>query len=297
MFFCQGKPAQSCLDMDCAFVFLGNHLKTKSRTATHMSWAMKTTNTLIFSLKGTQKKNQNGLSLSTRSFPNRQNHITSFSHKHVLYLSLFRCIIYFSQSSRSSSIPVGHWRDGLWDLFRHGYCHRTCWLSCCCTTLAAGQVISRLQVTWMGYPPEHNNHSGPGVTNAFRKLLFITLSYWVTRVFLLVIIEALDPNGYTPEWIEPPPAYHFFCEVDNVLIIGFMLFTAIILRNLRLHVRTRYAIPEADYCPSGLEDTCCSLLCPCFVAGQMLRHTADYDTYSPRCCSETGLPANAPSIV
>lgn len=29
-------------------------------------------------------------------------------------------------------VPVGHWKDGLWDLFRYGYCHATVWNSCCC---------------------------------------------------------------------------------------------------------------------------------------------------------------------
>jgi hypothetical protein len=28
----------------------------------------------------------------------------------------------------------------------------------------------------------------------------------------------------------------------------------------------------------------------------MARHTADYDTYAARCCSETGLPANVVSV-
>jgi hypothetical protein len=29
----------------------------------------------------------------------------------------------------------------------------------------------------------------------------------------------------------------------------------------------------------------------------MARHTADYDTYSARCCSSTGLGPDAPAIV
>jgi hypothetical protein len=30
------------------------------------------------------------------------------------------------------SIPVGHWRDGLFDIFHYGVCHPSCWTSCCC---------------------------------------------------------------------------------------------------------------------------------------------------------------------
>jgi hypothetical protein len=32
----------------------------------------------------------------------------------------------------SVSIPVGHWRDGLFDIFHYGACHPSCWTSCCC---------------------------------------------------------------------------------------------------------------------------------------------------------------------
>jgi hypothetical protein len=30
------------------------------------------------------------------------------------------------------SIPVGHWRDGLFDIFHYGVCHPSCWTACCC---------------------------------------------------------------------------------------------------------------------------------------------------------------------
>lgn len=30
------------------------------------------------------------------------------------------------------SIPVGHWRDGLWSLFNYGVCHPHCWTACLC---------------------------------------------------------------------------------------------------------------------------------------------------------------------
>jgi hypothetical protein len=30
------------------------------------------------------------------------------------------------------SIPVGHWRDGLFDIFHYGLCHPAVWSACCC---------------------------------------------------------------------------------------------------------------------------------------------------------------------
>jgi hypothetical protein len=31
-----------------------------------------------------------------------------------------------------TSVPVGHWRDGLFNLFRYGACHPHCWTGCFC---------------------------------------------------------------------------------------------------------------------------------------------------------------------
>lgn len=30
-------------------------------------------------------------------------------------------------------VPVGHWKDGFWDIFAYGFMHPTVWNSCCCT--------------------------------------------------------------------------------------------------------------------------------------------------------------------
>jgi Cys-rich protein (TIGR01571 family) len=72
----------------------------------------------------------------------------------------------------------------------------------------------------------------------------------------------------------------------------FFCLTLLILVKVRIQVREKYGIPAREN-----EDCCCSLFCPCFVAAQMLRHTTDYDTYPSTCCTETGIPPHAPSIV
>jgi len=122
-------------------------------------------------------------------------------------------------------------------------------------------------------------------------------SFWMTRVFLFIVIALLDPNIDATVWTEPSSAYYFFCAVDDLLAVFYFGLTVIVLRNLRSHVRSKYAIPEANQCPAGFEDTCCSVFCPCCVAAQLMRHTADYNATPGRCCTATGLPNNAPSIV
>jgi hypothetical protein len=79
---------------------------------------------------------------------------------------------------------------------------------------------------------------------------------------------------------------------DTILHLAYYVFTVVVLIRVRRQVRERYGIPA-----QGNEDVCCSCVCPCFVAAQMLRHTTDYDTYPSTCCTETGIPAYAPSIV
>jgi Cys-rich protein (TIGR01571 family) len=195
-------------------------------------------------------------------------------------------------SSERVNVPVGHWRDSIWDIFRLGYCHSSMWTSCCCTLVGAGQVATRLHLTYRGEPGR------PSVTSlAFRKLVSIVLSFWVTRLIMLMIITVLDPNVDSLEWVEPPTSYYVFCAIDDLLAYIYLGFTVLVLRNLRSHVRSAYAIPEEGYCVGGCEDTCCSLTCPCLVIGQLLRHTADYESYGARGCSATGLVGHAPSIV
>jgi hypothetical protein len=169
------------------------------------------------------------------------------------------------------------------------------------SVVAAGQIISRLQLTSLGRP----TNSVAEATGAYRQLLLMVCSYWMTRAFFFFLIANLDPNakfdGSHPDhthYEEPPNAYYFFCALDDLLWYSYAAFSVYLLRNVRSHLRAKYAIPKADMCPSGgCEDLCCSLVCPCFTASQMLRHTTDYDAYSAQCCSNTGLGAHVPAIV
>jgi hypothetical protein len=54
-------------------------------------------------------------------------------------------------------VPVGHWKDGFWDLFSYGFFHPTVLNSCCCTTSKWCTVVSTTVVvdcgTWILYHP------------------------------------------------------------------------------------------------------------------------------------------------
>jgi len=159
--------------------------------------------------------------------------------------------------------------------------------------VGAGQVITRLNLTYLGQPGNL-----AATTGAFTKLLYIFCAFWVTRAFLLIMIAINDPNIDSKEWIEPPTFYYAFVAIDDVLVYGYWAFTALVLYNLRSQVRSKYSIPaESENFPAKCEDACCSCVCPCLVVGQMMRHTADYNAHESVCCTETGLPHYVPAIV
>jgi hypothetical protein len=88
----------------------------------------------------------------------------------------------------------------------------------------------------------------------------------------------------------------FFYIVPSAIVF----YTIFLIMRTRCVIRQKYRIPASCCCCGGcecIEDVTCTLLCPTLVISQMARHTADYDTYRAYCCSHTGLPDGAPTIV
>jgi hypothetical protein len=136
-----------------------------------------------------------------------------------------------------------------------------------------------------------NSLSSSVTKSVFGTFLLLVTAFWITRVFLLLIIAILDPNVDSDVWKDPGPGYYFFCAVDDLLAVAYFGLSVVLLRNVRRTVRSRYGIAEVG--PAGCEDSCCSVLCGTCVAAQLLRQTADYDSVPGVCCSETGLPATS----
>ena len=190
-------------------------------------------------------------------------------------------------------IPVGQWRDTVFDLFRHGYCHGSVWTTICCIPIATGQIVSRLHLTICGQAGIAPIRSRPVI---FLSIVTAVLTFFTVRVFLFLLITLHDPNlmkESSIEWIEPSTTYYVLCAIDDCVgLIGTVLMIYQIYR-VRLHVRARYAIPG-----NATADLTCSICCPTLVVAQLLRHTTDYEQYPSLCClSATGIPITAPSIV
>lgn len=205
----------------------------------------------------------------------------------------------------ASSIPVGAWRDGECDCCNYGACHPHIWTSLLCPLLAAGQVINRLQFTWYGKAAQTAAESA----RAFLIIFYITVAHWILFAILEISVMILMPDPYdayaydvdTAEYDSPfsdsTSQYHplpdsfqptgLLAVIINVYTILKWVYIAIIfvvLLSLRISVRNKFGIGG-----NFLKDCCCTYWFPCLVAGQMLRHTTDYDVYPSQLCSTTGL--------
>ena len=145
--------------------------------------------------------------------------------------------------------------------------------------------MHRLRLTWLG-----NEGSITETASTFRILLSITAVYFLLGQFLKFSpLAFIDENG------NPSNTAMVLVEWRYFLSIVFAIFTWIIVSRTRKRIRSKYSIPTKNC--GECEDLCCAFWCTCCALSQMARHTADYETYAARCCSETGLSQNAPSIV
>jgi Cys-rich protein (TIGR01571 family) len=163
-----------------------------------------------------------------------------------------------------------------------GFCHPSLCCSLWCTQIAMAQVMSRMQLTWLG-------RVGPAskTNQTFLVILLLVIAFFVYSVALEI---AALPYMSAPQ---TEPIYLSILRIGGDLLFSLWAFVA--LCQTRKTVRQRYQIPE-QYC-KGCEDACCSLWCGCCVTAQMMRHTGEYDTYAGVCCSATGHPPGAPLVV
>jgi Cys-rich protein (TIGR01571 family) len=99
----------------------------------------------------------------------------------------------------------------------------------------------------------------------------------------------MTPDGNVYTEIKVSTSAVVVLAIRYTLALAFSLYLLVATCRTRASIRERYAIPEQSC--QGCEDCCCSYWCNCCTIAQMMRHTADYDTYDAQCCTETGLPA------
>jgi len=180
----------------------------------------------------------------------------------------------------ASAVPEGRWKDGLCDCCMFGCCHPALWMGICCRLALLGQVQNRLRLNWLGVS------ANPGDRSPFKILLGIS----ILDSILLILTFYIDDNGL-PTTLSEYSAITMVCRVISIAVAVFWIYVA---SKTRRYIRERSGIPEKSC--QGCEDCCCAYWCSCCMVLQMAGHTADYETYAAKCCSETGLPVNAPQL-
>lgn len=164
--------------------------------------------------------------------------------------------------------PTGRWKSSILGFLKYGPFHPTILLSMFFPYLALSQVMIRLDLEFIAIPGRSNH------TKDTFRIALVAEMVWVTINCLIY---------YLPIRL----IQLVFFGVVNAVVFGYLLLNVI---RVRRKVRLRYQISTR----TSHEDTICSLLLSLLVIMQLLRQTADYDTYSASCFSSNGLPAHVP---
>jgi Cys-rich protein (TIGR01571 family) len=187
------------------------------------------------------------------------------------------------------NVPTGHWRDALFDCFRHGCCHQLFCLGLWCAPCALGQIMTRSKLDVFA-----NKQMDPDKTSRFwtpfKILVALTTVYWTIRFIVGGILEEKeDEDGSRdddPAWVEGLALFEF------LFFMTFIIVVTVITVKTRRFLRRKHEI--SNECCGEMEDCCTSFWClPCTVC-QMGRHTADYERYPATCCTDTGLKRDIP---
>lgn len=173
-----------------------------------------------------------------------------------------------------SDIPVGRWRDGLFDCCSIGCCHPVICNALCCPLAILGQIMTRVGFDFLGRPSRDNGINGPNT-------LFSILCFWVFVNLALF-------SAYNFKWSQGMELSMADLGALAFVNVSYLLFVVYLASATRGSLREKYYIRESRF--HDLEDCCCATFClPCTVC-QMARHTADYEEYEGVCCNDTGLP-------
>ena len=137
------------------------------------------------------------------------------------------------------------------------------------------------------------------VAKTFRTMVGILVGYIILdNVLGTILIARLKGSSWEYDAEYYDAAQHpdidgttlFVYYVRRIVSMTFSIYLFVALYRTRKNVRESYSIPTKN-CGS-CEDACCTFFCPCPTTMQLMRQTADYDTYAATCCTETGLPSH-----
>jgi len=199
-------------------------------------------------------------------------------------------VITASKGVGGSSGP-GSWKDGLCSCLRYGCCHPHLCLSFWCMPIALAQVMTRMRLNFLA-----QRGSVSEVAKTFTRVVVITVTYFLTNwllgmaTFAMMGDLVIDENNSYDVTEGKGLMVMILHYVREILYYAFMIYILIALYRTRKAVREQHNIPTQSC--GNYEDVCCTLFCSFCTTMQLMRQTADYDTYNANCCTETGLPSH-----
>lgn len=164
------------------------------------------------------------------------------------------------------------WKDGMLSIFAHGVFHPFLVLTWCAPIYAIAQVMTRLQLNWIGNPTSHESDT----KEIYQKLNYVVM-FWamISLASLSWAIFSYNQTG--------------FCNIASIFIfvmvnIFMHVFTAFIAGNTRIHLRELFNIAD-DY----EEDYILSVFFLRFAIAQMGRYTGNYNKNQAYFWTATGL--------
>lgn len=190
--------------------------------------------------------------------------------------------------SNVARIVVGQWKDGICDCCIHGCVHPMVWNACCCPFIALGQVMTRLNLRWRGKPG-----TAEQVSKTFSTTLGITVSVMLLNWLLVTIMmnEIDYEGGDYEDTVTVSGLYVFSFWLRRLVNFCYTVTLVFLMTVTRGYIRSRYNIQGNE-----VEDCCLSFWCTCCTVSQMARHTTDYELYSGKLCTPTGLAPDTPPI-
>lgn len=163
----------------------------------------------------------------------------------------------------ASSIPVGAWRDSLWNCCAFGPCHPHFLNGWFCRSLLIGQLLTRMKMTWLGRREvvegsvnDSRASVDEGWRSTFRTLVILTVSFYVLMGVTTTpqtmdpgfsVVDDKEQQQQQPEYL----TYDDLSDIDKIkytlngwISTAFSLYIIYILAKLRATMRRTYSIPE-----------------------------------------------------
>lgn len=177
----------------------------------------------------------------------------------------------------------GKWKDGLFSCFRFGLFHPHLWVAWMCPQILLGQILTRLNMTWLARPSVPKSPMQSLMAKIF--LFFLLLSIYDAFITPPLFEVTVNEKG---EMILHQNLQHRWHQMMYILLsLPMTIYGAMVVIKLRAAIRSKYGIPTGRL--GRMEDCCYVSCCNCCVISQLARQTADYDEEPAAWCSTTGM--------